>query len=100
MLSVAFVTTVTVDLGPVLRAQAERGGSAYIQRPMHIGRLGVRLWNGKFFVEDFVIEGLTPQSRPFLVARRIDISMPWSTIVNRRVVFDAIEMSDWKMYVE
>ncbi len=26
--------------------------------------------------------------------------MPWSTLFNRRVVFDAIEMTDWQMYVE
>ena len=100
ILAVAFVTTLSVDLGPALRDQAERRGSTQIQRPMHIGRLGVRLWNGKFFVEDFVIEGLTPESRPFLTARRIDISMPWSTLFSRRVVFDAIEMTDWDMYVE
>ncbi|MEQ1575112.1 MAG: translocation/assembly module TamB domain-containing protein [Vicinamibacterales bacterium] len=100
ILAVVFVTTLTVDLGPALKARAEAAGSAFIQRPMHIGRLGVRLWSGRFIVEDFVIEGLTPQSRPFLNAKRIDVSMPWSTLVNRRVVFDAIEMTDWRMYVE
>src|SRR5258706_5411594 len=26
--------------------------------------------------------------------------MPWSTIFNRRIVFDAIQMTDWDMYVE
>ena len=26
--------------------------------------------------------------------------MPWSTLFNRRVVFDAIEMTDWRMFVE
>ena len=26
--------------------------------------------------------------------------MPWSTLFSRRVVFDAIEMTDWRMYVE
>ncbi len=100
ILAVTFVTTLSVDLGPALRAQAERGGTGLIERPMHIGRLGIRLWNGRFFVEDLVIEGLTPQSRPFLSARRLDISMPWRTLFSRRVVFDAIEMTDWKMYVE
>ena len=67
---------------------------------MHIGRLSVHLWRGRFVVEDLVIEGLTPESRPFLAAKRIDVSMPWSTLFNRRVVFDAIEMTDWQMYVE
>jgi translocation and assembly module TamB len=100
ILAVTAVTTVTVDLGPALRARAEREGSSFTERPMHIGRLSVRLWNGKFRIEDLVIEGLTPRSRPFLTARQIDISMPWETLFNRRVVFDTIEMTDWKMYVE
>ena len=67
---------------------------------MHIGRLSVHLWRGSFIVSDFVIEGLTPQSRPFLVAKRIDVSMPWTTLFTRRIVFDAIQMTDWDMYVE
>jgi hypothetical protein len=100
ILAVAFVTTLTVDLGPVLRARAETEGSRYMERPMHIGRLSVHLWRGRFVVEDLLIEGLTPESRPFLIARRIDVSMPWNTLVNRRIVFDTIEMTDWRMYVE
>ena len=94
------VTTVTVDLGPALRQRAEQEGSRFIQRPMRIGRLSVRLWPGKYVVEDFRIDGLTPESRPFLTAKRIEVSMPWSTLFNRRVVFDAIQMTDWNMYVE
>ncbi len=100
ILAVAFVTSVTVDLGPALRARAETAGSNFIKRPMHIGRLAIHLWRGSFVVSDFVIEGLTPTSRPFLVAKRIEISMPWSTLFTRRVVFDAIQMTDWDMYVE
>ncbi len=100
IVAVSFVTTLTVDLGPRLRGLAERAGSNYIERPMHIGRLGVHLWLGRFVVEDLVIEGLTPESRPFLVAKRIDVSMPWSTLFTRRVVLDEIEMTDWQMYAE
>lgn len=99
-LAVAFVTSVTVDLGPVLRQRAETAGSNAIKRPMHIGRLAVHLWRGSFVVENFVIEGLTPSSRPFLTARRIDVSMPWSTLFTRRIVFDTIQMTDWDMYFE
>ena len=33
---------------------------------MHIGRLSAKLTPGEFVVEDLVIEGLTPQDRPFL----------------------------------
>src|SRR5688572_16404519 len=100
ILAAAFVTTVTVDLGQTLKARAEKAASDFMERPMRIGRLSVRLWLGRYVVEDLVIEGLTPESRPFLTAKRITVSMPWSTIFNRRVVFDAIEMTDWLMFVE
>ncbi|OFW37236.1 MAG: hypothetical protein A3F70_12740 [Acidobacteria bacterium RIFCSPLOWO2_12_FULL_67_14] len=100
ILAVAFVTTVSVDLGPAVKARAESAASDFMRRPMHIGRLSVHLWLGRFVLEDVVIDGLTPESRPFLIAGRITVSMPWSTLVNRRVVFDAIEMTDWRMYVE
>jgi hypothetical protein len=100
ILAVSLVTTLTVDLGPRLRGLAERAGSNYLERPMHIGRLGVHIWLGEFVVEDLVIEGLTPESRPFLTAKRIDVSMPWSTLFTRRIVLDEIEMSDWRMYAE
>ena len=98
--AVAFVTSITVDLGPSLRKRAETAGSSYLKRPMHIGRLAVHLWRGNFQVDDLVIEGLTAKSRPFLTAKHIEISMPWTTLFTRRVVFDAIQMSDWDMYVE
>ena len=100
MLAVAFVTTLSVDLGPALKARAEAGASEYMGRPMHIGRLSAHLWRGRFVFEDVVIEGLTPDSRPFLVANEISVSMPWTSLVDQRVVFDAIEMTDWRMYVE
>ena len=100
MLAVAFVTTVSVDLGPALKARAEAAASEFMGRPMHIGRLSAHLWRGRFVIEGLVIEGLTPDSRPFLVADRLTLSMPWTTLVNRRLVFDAIEMTDWRMYVE
>jgi hypothetical protein len=38
-LAVAIVSTFTLDLGPGLRALAEREGSRRIERPMHIGTL-------------------------------------------------------------
>jgi len=98
--AVALVTSITVDLGPALRLRAEVAGSNYLKRPMHIGRLSVHLWRGTYVVENLTIEGMTPQARPFLTAKRIDVSMPWSTLFDRRIVFDAIEMTDWDMYVE
>ena len=99
IIAVAFVTTVTVDLGPSLKGRAEKAATDYMGRPMHIGRMSVHLWLGRFVLEDIVIEGLEPDDRPFLLADRITVSMPWSTLFNRRVVFDAIEMTDWRMYV-
>ncbi|MBI4263481.1 MAG: translocation/assembly module TamB domain-containing protein [Acidobacteria bacterium] len=100
ILAAAFVTTVSVDLGPVLKARAEQAASDYLERPTHIGRLSVRLWLGRFVLEDVVIDGLEAESRPFLTAGRISVSMPWSTLFDRRVVFDGIDMTDWRMYVE
>jgi hypothetical protein len=101
ILAVLLVTSITVDLGPVLRSQAERGASYYMNgRGVHIGRLSVHLATGKYVFEDFVIDGATPESRPWLKAKKIAISMPWSTLFDRRIVFDAIDMTDWDMYVE
>ena len=67
---------------------------------MHIGRLGVRLFNGKFVLEDFVIEGLVPTDRPFLTAKRIDVSLAWDALFRREVLVDSIEMTDWHMVLE
>jgi len=100
IVAVAVATAVTVDLGPALRKSAEAAGTRALNRPMHIGGLGIHLWDGAFVVTDLVIEGLTPSARPFLAAKRIEVSMPWTTLFNRRVVFDTIEMTDWDMYVE
>ena len=38
--------------------------------------------------------------RPWLIAKRINISLTWSAIVHRELLFDAVEMSDWRMVVE
>jgi translocation and assembly module TamB len=94
------VSTVAIDLGPALRDLAERQGSRWIDRPMQIGRLGVRLAPGRFVIEDLRIEGLTPDARPWLVARRIEVSLTWRALIDREVLLDSIEMSDWTMVVE
>jgi hypothetical protein len=100
ILAVAIVTTISVDIGPALREIAEQQGSKYIERPMHIGKLEMRLWDGSYIVHDLRIEGLEPDDIPFLTAKRIVVSMPWRTLFDRRVVFDSIEMSDWRMNIE
>ena len=99
-LAVAIVATLTLDLGPSLRGLAEREGSKRVGRPMQIGKLGVRLLNGKFVIEDFVIEGLVPSDRPFLTAKRIDVSLAWEALFHREVLVDSIEMTDWQMVLE
>ena len=94
------VAVLTVDLGPELRERAEREGSKFIERPMHIGRLSARLIPGVFVVEDLVIEGLTPQDRPFLIAKRITVTLPWWTAFSRKLMIESIDMTDWQMLVE
>jgi hypothetical protein len=100
IIAVAFVTSITVDLGPVLRSQAEKGLTAYLKRPSTIGGLEIHLASGKYVVRDLMIGGLTPESRPWLRAKEIRVSMPWSTLWNRQIVLDTIEMTDWDMFVE
>ena len=79
ILAVAFVTTVTVDLGPSLKARAEKAATDYMDRPMHIGRMSVHLWLGRFVLEDLVIEGLTPDARAVPDRGPHHVSMPWRT---------------------
>ena len=96
----AIVTFFTVDLGPSLRERAEREGTKFIQRPMHIGRLSAKVTPGVFVVEDLVIEGLQPTDRPFLTAKKIELILPWWTIFNRQLMVESVEMTDWNMIVE
>ncbi|MBI2833950.1 MAG: translocation/assembly module TamB domain-containing protein [Acidobacteria bacterium] len=94
------VSSLTIDLGPRLRALAERQGSQQLERPMHIGTLSVRLGRGQFVVEDLVIEGLTPADRPFFHAKKIVVDMPWWTIFGRDLVIRSVDITDWRMVVE
>jgi hypothetical protein len=100
VLAVSLVTAVSIDLGPASKQYAETYGSRFLERPLHIGHIRFRLVTGNFLIEDVVIEGITPSSRPFLTAKRIEVSMPWSTLFDKRVVLRAIEMTDWNMYIE
>jgi hypothetical protein len=100
VIAATLVSVVVVDLGPALRERAERAGSNWLARPMHIGRLGVLLGPGRFVIEDLRIEGLTPESRPWLEAKRIEVSLTWRALFNREVLVDTIEMTDWRMVVE
>lgn len=100
MVAVALVSTLTIDLGPALKARAEKAGGDWLERTMTIGRLGVHLGSGKFVVEDLRISGMYPNEPPWLEAKRIDVSLTWSALVRREVLLDSIEMTDWRMTVE
>lgn len=99
-LAVVLVSVVSIDLGPALKAQAERGGRAWLDRAMHIGRLSVLLGRGRFVLEDVVIDGMRPGEDPWLVAKRIEVSLTWGALLHREVLLDTIEMTDWRMVVE
>ena len=53
---------------------------------MHIGRLGVQIGRGRFVIEDLRVEGATPDSPPWLTAKRIDISLTWNAIFHREIL--------------
>src|SRR5262249_10161492 len=89
------LTTLTVDLGPAAAQYGERPGTSTWKRPIHIGRLSIRLFTGHIVVEDFSIEGLTPEDRPFFTAKNLDVTLDWSTVLRREITISAVEMTDW-----
>jgi hypothetical protein len=100
ILAVSIVTTVTIDLGPLVRERAETLGRNTWKRPVHIGNLSIRLLTGRIQVERFSIEGLQPDDRPFFTARHLDVSLDWSTALGREITITAVDMTDWEMLVE
>lgn len=100
VLAAGLVSVMAVDLGSALRAKAEQEGSKLIRRPLHIGSLSVRLISGSFVLEDIVIEGLTPESRPFLRAQTISVDLPWWSIVTGELLIEEVAMRDWTMVIE
>lgn len=100
LLAAAFMATLTIDLGPSLRRSAEKAASNYIDRPMHIGALKIKLLSGTFQLDNVVIDGLRPGDRPFLRARRIYVNLPWWTIFTGELIVSDVDMSDWDMLIE
>ncbi|MEO8679368.1 MAG: translocation/assembly module TamB domain-containing protein [Vicinamibacterales bacterium] len=100
ILAVLLVSMVNIDLGPALKARAERAGSNWFQRTLTIGRLGVHIARGRFVVEDLQIGGMRPGEPPWLVAKRLEVSLTWGAILPREILFDTVEMTDWTMTVE
>jgi hypothetical protein len=94
------VTFFSIDLGPHIIQYAEKGGSAYLKRPMHIGKLRAFPLTGDFEFQDLVIEGLKPTDRPFLRAKKITVDLPWWSIATRLLVIENVTMTDWVMVIE
>ncbi len=94
------VSTVSVDLGPALKARAEQEATNYLHRPMHIGRLSVHLFTGAFSLDDVVIEGPAPEDRPFLRAKRITVSLPWWSVLSGELIIEQVHMTGWYMVIE
>ena len=102
ILAATVVSTLTVDIGPYFRGLVESEGSKALKRPIHIGALKVHVLSGRVLVEDFSIGGLQPTDRPFFTAKRLSVSVDWSTALRRRPEFTitSVELTDWKMLVE
>jgi hypothetical protein len=102
LVAAAIVATVTIDLGPLLRAKAEEQGAKRIERPLHIGRLSIHVATGRIVVEDLLIDGLHAGDRPFFTARRLSVSLDWSSTFRKKPEFivTSVEMTDWHMLVE
>ena len=100
LLCAGLVSVVTVDLGPALRVQAERQFAGYLDRPVQIGRLSTYLLPGRFLIEDLVIDGLSPDDRPFFHGERIVVSTAWLPLLRGEVLVDDVDMQGWRMVVE
>jgi autotransporter translocation and assembly factor TamB len=102
ILAVAIVVSLTIDLGPHVRELAERRGSEYLERPLHIGRLSIHVLTGRVLVEDLTIDGLHRGDRPFFTAKRIFVTLDWWPALAKRpdITISGVEMTDWTMLVE
>ena len=94
------ITIFSFDLGPELREVAEREGTKFMERPLHIGRLSAKLTPGEFLIEDLVIEGRAPSDRPFMKAKTITVKVPWWSIFRRELIIESIVLTDWEMVIE
>jgi hypothetical protein len=105
LLAAVFAVTVTVDLGwmfgGLIKKTAESQGSKFLDRPLHIGRIGIHLASGRFVVENIRIDGVKPGDHPFFTAREVRVGLAWGPLVSRREIrVESIDMTDWDMQVE
>jgi hypothetical protein len=100
LVAAAIMSFMTIDVGPRVKGLAERQGSKFFDRPMHIGKLSIVLRDGSFRVDDLLIEGLRPGDRPFLKAKTVFMNLPWWTYFTHQLIVENVDMSDWEMVVE
>src|SRR5260370_6573350 len=102
ILAAVIVSTLTVDLGPIVRGRAEQAGSSWLKRAVRIGSLHVQVFTGRLLLDDLSIDGRQPEDRPFFTAKRLSVSLDWSTVLRRRPEFTvtSVELTDWQMLVE
>ena len=102
ILAATVVSTLTIDLGPALRAAAERAGTSRLKRPVHIGRLSLHVFRGRVLLEDFAIDGRSQGDTKFFTAKLLSVSLDWSKAIARRpeFVITSVELTDWFMTVE
>jgi uncharacterized protein involved in outer membrane biogenesis len=100
LIAASIVTFVTVDLGPSIRTRVEKFVSVEIMRPLTMGTLSVRLFDGRVIARDVWIQGYDTNAQPFLKAREIQIAVPLWTLLRRELRIASIEMTDWRVRME
>ena len=83
ILAAAVVSTLTIDLARGCAQLAEREGSQRLNRAVHIGRLSIHVLRGRVVLEDFAIDGRAAGDRPFFTAKRLSVSLDWSSAIAR-----------------
>ena len=94
------VSAVTIDLGPIAQAEAEKRAADYLDRTVRIGRLSTYIVPGRFLIEDLVIEGLEPGHEPFFTGDQIVISTSWLALLRGELLVDDVDMRGWRMVAE
>jgi hypothetical protein len=102
LIAAAIVVTLTMDLGPIAKGYAEKFGSRYIERPLHLGSLTIHLFSGRVTISDLRIDGLHDGDRPFFTAKSLVIQLDWRRAFSLKpdVNVASVRLSDWAMLVE
>ena len=110
VLAAGVVLSLTVDLAGLvpavtmgrvdLRRSAESWVGKQLDRPVRIGGLSIRVFDGRFIVSDLFIGGPTPKDAPFFEAREIVVNVPLWSLLRRELNIVSVEMTDWRMTAE